>query len=171
MVSISQRYQHYQAWTPSLVASRPPLSYSPLRRVYLSYELPWLVSPCHFMSRPFLANRLSHFRFGQTWSETKTLQILLKNFWITDLLMLFPREALFACPPSPQWSPPSVWPPFFSPRCSSRSPWLSPISHDLVIWTDGSVLFLLAKAALASFPTAHFVAPRPPFSFRQAHFV
>ena len=31
-----------------------------------------------------------------------------------------------------------------SPRCGSRPPWLSP-SHDLVLWTDGSVPFSFGK--------------------------
>ena len=40
-----------------------------------------------------------------------------------------------------------------------------------MFWTDGSVLFPLAKAALASLPTAYFVALRPHFPFRMAHYV
>ena len=43
--------------------------------------------------------------------------------------------------------------------------------HDLVIWTEGSVLFLLKKAAMASLPPVYFVAIRPLFSFLQAQFV
>ena len=44
-------------------------------------------------------------------------------------------------------------------------------SHDLVIWTDGSVPFPSAKAALAFLPTAYFVALRPLFPFRKTQFV
>ena len=43
-------------------------------------------------------------------------------------------------------------------------------SHNLVIWTDGSVFFL-SKATLASLPTAHFVALRPHFPFWPAQYV
>ena len=40
-----------------------------------------------------------------------------------------------------------------------------------MIWTNGTVFFLMAKAALAFLPTALFVALRPPVSFWQAQFV
>ena len=43
----------------------------------------------------------------------------------------------------------------------------------LTIWWSGQMvlfLFLLAKTALAYLPTAHLVAPRPPFPFRQAQY-
>ena len=43
--------------------------------------------------------------------------------------------------------------------------------HDLVLWTDGSVPFLLARAAPAYLPTALSVALRPLFPFRQAQYV
>ena len=41
--------------------------------------------------------------FGQTWSETKTLQIFLESFCFHSPSHAFisPREALLACPPSP----------------------------------------------------------------------
>ena len=44
-------------------------------------------------------------------------------------------------------------------------------SHDPVLWTDASVPFFLARAALAYLPTALSVALRPPFPFQQAHYV
>ena len=43
------------------------------------------------------------------------------------------------------------------------------LPHDLVLWTDGSDSFLLARAAPAYLPTALSVAPRPLFLFEQAH--
>ena len=48
---------------------------------------------------------------------------------------------------------------------------LSPLMHDLVLWTDGCVFFLLARAAPAFLPTALSVAPRPLFPFRKVQFV
>ena len=59
--------------------------------------------------------------------------------------------------------------PSFSSRCSSRSPSLSP----LMIWCSGQTapfLFVLARAAPAYLPTAHFVALRPLFLFQQAQY-
>ena len=45
---------------------------------------------------------------------------------------------------------------------------LSP--HDLVLWTDGSVPFFLARAAPAFLPSALSVSLRPLFPFRQAQY-
>ena len=62
-----------------------------------------------------------------------------------------PREAFFACPPSPQWnlpffteestlsSPCSRFDNSLSSRCGSRLP------YDLVLWTDGSAPFPFGK--------------------------
>ena len=44
-------------------------------------------------------------------------------------------------------------------------------SHDLMIWIDGSVLFVLAKEALESLTTAHWALLRLPFPFGQAQCV
>ena len=43
-------------------------------------------------------------------------------------------------------------------------------SHDLVLWTDRSVPFFLARVALAYLPNARSVALRPPFPFRQVQY-
>ena len=62
---------------------------------------------------------------------------------------------------------------FDSPLAKVRFSFTLTISH-ITIWCSGQLallLFLLAKAALAFLPTAHFVALRPPFSFRQAQYV
>ena len=58
------------------------------------------------MSGPFVSQALSHFRFGQTWSETKTLQIVLESLCVHSPAhsCTFPREALLACPPSSPWN-------------------------------------------------------------------
>ena len=81
-------------------------------------------------------NLLPHFRFGQTWSETKTLKILLESFCtlslahassyfsLLDLIFLL-GSCLF-----------SLWSPSFPP---APIPPLS--SHDLVIWTDSAASF------------------------------
>ena len=101
------------------------------------------------------------------------------------------REALLACPPCPPWNLPSLSPwnlPSFtvestlSTPCSRSDPPHSrqgaalahldylPL-HDLLLWTDGSVPFLLVRAAPAFLPTAISVAPRPLFPFHQAQYV
>ena len=88
------------------------------------------------------------------------------------------KEALVACPPP------------FLLGIFLRSPWNPPFSlhvptlilislahldslppHALVLWTDGSVPFFLARAAPAFLPTALSVALRPLFPFRQAQYV
>ena len=68
-----------------------------------------------------------------------------------------PREALFACPPSPHWNLPSFTvESTLSFPCSRSDPPLSRqaaalahldslLSHDLVLWTDGSVSSSLGK--------------------------
>ena len=95
----------------------------------------------------------------------------------THLLMLSPafREILFACPTSP-WNLPSFTvESTLSSQCSRSNPlffakvWLllsSTLSH-IIIWCSEQMalfIFLLKKAALASFPTADFVVLRPLFS-------
>ena len=106
-------------------------------------------------------NLLSYFRFGQTWSETKTLQIVLESFCFHSLPMLpfaSSREALLACPPFPPWDLPlfTMGSTLSSP-CSRSDPPLSHQGaalahldslppHDLVLWTDGSVPFPFGKS-------------------------
>ena len=54
---------------------------SSLRLLYLLYKSLCLILLCHLMSGLFVSQPLfSHFRFGQTWSKTKTLQIVLESF-------------------------------------------------------------------------------------------
>ena len=82
-------------------------------------------------------NLLSHFRFGQTRSETKTLLILLKSFCVhsnNSCFLLLPQARLLLVLPlllgiflPLLWSPPSpLHAPSLLPRCGSRSPWLTP---------------------------------------------
>ena len=94
--------------------------------------------------------------------------------------MLFPtclKKFLFACPSYPPWNLPSctVESTFSSP-CSRFDPpfslqdvalvYLNSLPpHNLVIWTDGPILFCVGKGDLASLPTTHFVALRRPFPF------
>ena len=94
-----------------------------------------------------------------------------------------PRETLFACP---LFSPCNLL--SFTVESNLTSPcsrsdlllshqgaalahldYLPP--HDLVHWTDGSVLLLLAKTALAYLPTALSRALRSPFPSQQAQYV
>ena len=99
------------------------------------------------------------------------------------LSSISPREALLACPPSPQRNLPSftVESTFSSP-CSRSDPLLSlakvrhsptlTLSH-LTIWCSGqTILFLLflAKTALASLPTALSMASRLLFPFQRAQY-
>ena len=67
-----------------------------------------------------------------------------------------PREALLACPPSPSWNPPSSF------ALSHQGAPLAHLFH-LAIWCSG-------QTALAYLPTAHFMALRPLFPFRQAQY-
>ena len=112
------------------------------------------------MSGPSSPNLLSYFKFVLTWSETKTLQIVLESFWSTHPLMLpstSPRDALLACPPFHSWNPLSLWSPPFSLHAlvlislsltKMRLSLTLTLSH-LVIWCFGLTalfLFLLAKA-------------------------
>ena len=93
------------------------------------------------------------------------------------------RDALLACPPFPSWNLPSFTvESTLSTPCSRSDPPLSRQGaalahldsfppHDLVLWTDGSVLLFLAKASPAFLPIALSVALRPLFPFRQAQYV
>ena len=90
--------------------------------------------------------------------------------------------AVLACPPFAHWNLPSFTvESTLSTPCSRSDPpltrqgaalahldYLPP--HDLVLRTDGSVPFLIGKAAPAYLPTALFVALRPLFPFRQAQY-
>ena len=92
------------------------------------------------------------------------------------------REALVACSPFFPWNLPSFTVestlsspcsrsdplPFWQGAALARLDSLPP--HDLVLWADGSVPFLLARAAPAFLPTALSVALRPLFPFRQAQY-
>ena len=90
------------------------------------------------------------------------------------------REALVSCPPCPPWNLPSITvESTLSSPCSRSDPphsrqgaalahFDSLLPHDVVLWTDGSVLFRLARAAPAFLPTALSVTLRPLFRFRQA---
>ena len=130
-------------------ASLPPLRVTLTHFTLLSYERA-LRLPTSF----------SYFRFGQTRSETKTLQIFLEAFASTLPLMLpstCSKEALVACPSFPPWNLPSftVESTLSTPSSRSDPPHsrqgaalahldsLSP--HDLVLWTDGSVPFPFGK--------------------------
>ena len=93
-----------------------------------------------------------------------------------------PKEALLAFPSSPSWNLS-----FFTVESTPPSPCSHsdlPLTrqgaalahldslhpHDVVFWTDGSVPFFLAKAALAYLPSALSVAPRSLFPSQQAQY-
>ena len=59
------------------------LSSYPIQLLLSEASLPrFRVTPTHPMRGPSFPNLLCHFRFGQTWSETKTLQIVLESFCV-----------------------------------------------------------------------------------------
>ena len=113
---------------------------------------------------PSSSHVLSHFRFGQSWSEIKTLQIFCRVFESTHWLMFLPtsREFLFDSPSSSPWNPPSfiMELTIFSPCSHSDPPFSrqdaalanldSLPSHDLVMWTDDSVLLPFDKGVLVN---------------------
>ena len=82
---------------------------------------------------------LPHFRFDQTWSETKTLQVILERFCIhsyAHAFSYFSWRSFFDCSPFPPRNQPSLWSSLFAPlaltltplfltRCGFRSPCLS----------------------------------------------
>ena len=132
-------------------------------------------------------NLLSYFRFGQTRSETKTLQIVLESFCIHSLtrscflLLALGRLFLLALPfllgicPRSQWSPPfplhalALIPLFLAKVRLSPTLTLFP----LMIWCFGQTalfLFLLVRVTAAFLPTALSVALRPLFPFRQVQY-
>ena len=91
------------------------------------------------MSGLFVPNLLSHFRFGLTWSEIKTLPILLESLCAHSRAHAsFFREAL-AFPPSPPWNVPSfaVESTLFSPCSRSDPPSLTLTLSPLTIWCSG----------------------------------
>ena len=194
MVSFPKRYQFHQIETP-LPSGQSRHHRLPLVVPYpTSYLQGFFTSPTShpdsfhsFILRAGSSsrNRLFYFRFGQTRSETKTLQIVLGAFASTYPLMLpstCSREALLACPPCPPWNLPSF---------TVESPFplhalaLIPLSlakvrlsliltlFPLMIWYSGLTalfLFLLARAAPAFLPTALSVALRPLSPFQQAQY-
>ena len=92
------------------------------------------------------------FRFGQTWSETKTLQILLEAFGSTyRSFFLLRRLSLLGLPYCETCLPSRGVHLFLSmlplrstlSRHGERETLFPP--HDLVIWTDGSVPFPFDK--------------------------
>ena len=132
-------------------------------------------------------NLFSYFRTGQTWSETKTLQIVLESSCVhspahASFLPLLGRLFLLALPVllgiclRSRSSPPfplhalTLIPLFLAKVRLSPTLTLSPI----MIWCFGQTalfLFLLARAAPAFLPTALSVALRPLIPFRQAQYV
>ena len=129
---------------------------------------------------PSSPNLLSYFRFGQTWSETKTLQIVLESFCVhspAHASFCFLRVLSFLLGICLR----SVWSPLFPLHAFTLITPLSPkvrlsptlTLSPLMIWCFGlTALFLcfLARAALEFLPTALSVALRLPSPFRQAQY-
>ena len=149
----------WNAFTERLVAaspaaSRPPLyHFSYLKRLYLSFEPPRLISLCHLITGPFVSQPPFTFQVWPDLSETKT-----KSFWrafgFTNPLMLPPTS-----PSKVHW--------LLAP--------LLPGTLFSLLWSPlhalsmaALLLFLLTTMNLAYLPTVHFVALRSLFPFRQA---
>ena len=152
MVSFSKRYQHHQIGKP------PPSGQSRHHWLTLVLPYPtspfWGFS-IFFMSHPdsfrsvilwagsLFPNLLSHFRFSRLGVKPR----LCRSFWRAlvsthPLPFIYPREALLywfsltilesaflQCGVHPYFSMLSLWSFSLSPRCSSRSSWLSPTSR------------------------------------------
>ena len=139
---------NWNAFTERLVPPLPAASHLPpshffsLMRLYFHYESLWPILVFNERA-PRLPHLLCHFRFGQSWSETKTLQILPENVWVYSpahvLFILLERFSLHAVSlfgtrlstvVSTLSSPCSTFDlPSLSPRCGTRSPWLSPTTQ------------------------------------------
>ena len=151
---------------PSPAASRPPLyPNSSLRRPTPSRTShPNSFCLIFLRADPSSSHVLSHFRFGQTWSEIKTLEIFCRVFGSTHWLMFLPtsRKFLFDSPSSPPCNPPSfIMELTICSSCSHSNPPFSRQdaalanldslpSHDLVMWTDDSVLLPFDKGVLVN---------------------
>ena len=128
-------------------------------------------------------NLLSYFRFGQSRSETKTLQIVLESFCVHSLTHAFfhlSLKVLLACPLFLRICLPLLLSPIFpllAPTLilpSLTKVQLSPTLtlFPLMIWCSGQTVlfrFLLVKAASVYLPTVLSVALRP--LFQQAQYV
>ena len=73
-----ERLHRAASRTISCCLSSSLTHFSSLRRLYFFTR----VTLTHFMSEPSSPNHLSYFKFGQTCSEIKTLQISLENIWV-----------------------------------------------------------------------------------------
>ena len=120
----------------------------------------------------------------QVWPDLRVKPRLSRSSWrafaSTHPMMLpstSPKEALLACPPFPTWNllsfnVKSTLSSDLSLSCQGAA--LAHLdSFPLTIWYSGLTalfLFLLAKAALAYFPTAFTVALRPLFPSPQAQY-
>ena len=181
MVSFPKRYKYHPIgapYTKRLVAPSPAVSRPPLSHFSLKAFLPSLqVTLTSYEQALRLPTSLPHFRFGQTWNETKTLQIVLENFCVHSPAYAFsisPRETLLACPPSPPRNLSS-----FTVKSTLSSPcsYSEPLSHqgvalvhldslppyELVLWRGGFVSLPFGKAALSYLPTVFSVALIPLF--------
>ena len=156
-----------------------------LSQASLPYELPSLISLCHFISGHFVSEPSFSF---QVWPDLgvkpRFCRSFLKAFASTHLLILYftsPRKVLFARSSHPSWNLLSFtvesilsYPCFcYDPTLSCQGATLAHLDslppRDLVLWRDGS--FPFGKGGSGVLETAHLLALRPPFPFRQAQYV
>ena len=174
----------WSAFTIRLVAPSPAAFRPPISNFFWSASTSLTnhsdsFRPVILWECPSSPNLLSHLIFRQTWSEAKTLQILLLSFCLHSLALVF--SCFFYENSLGLFSFSSLEPAFFiveltlSALCSLFDPpisWLSLtliLSHLSIWWSGLIALFLspLARAIRTSLPTAHFETLRPPFPIRQ----
>ena len=133
-------------WAASraLAVFRPPLShFFSLRLLYLPCESLWLISLFHFMSGLFVSQPPFPFQVWPDleWNQgsadcpgellrslTRSCFLLLVLGRLFLLALTFLEPAFLHCGVLPFPSMLSLWSSSLSPRCSSRTPWLSPPS-------------------------------------------
>ena len=195
MVSFPKRYQYHQIGTPPPSDSRAItgcLSSSPIPLLFSEASLPPLrVTLTHFTLLSY--ERALRLPTSFPISDLARLGVkprLCRSSWrafaFTHPLMLpstCSREALLAFPPFPRWNLPSfTMESTLSSSCSRSDPLslamvqLSPTMtlSPFVIWYSEQtalLLFLLAKASPACFPTALSMALKPLFPSQQPQYV
>ena len=125
---------------------------------------------------PLSFNLLSYFKFGHKKDFSSSwglLQPLICSGFLLGRFPLFPHILFGTCPPS------FIVELTLATSCPCSDPLflvkvqllftLTLPSYDLVMWTNGFVLFLLVKAVLSLLLIGHFVVLMPPFPFWQAH--
>ena len=185
MFSFPNRYQSYQIETPlSSGQSRHHRLPLVLRYPSSSLSLPGVTLTHFILSSYERALRLPTFFSSSGLVRLGVKPRFCRSSWrafaCTHLLMLpstSSREALLACPPFPPWNLPSFTAEStLSSACSRSDPTLSRQgaalahldslpTHDLVLWTDGSVSFSFGKGGSSVLANCSLYATEATLSF------